>query len=91
MKTATLQTRSFILTAAIGGLVLVYAFLVFLPTSRAIARMRSKLDDRRKFIVATQKDYTSIGAIQTDLEETKASLQQRLDQMEADMRSLAGV
>ena len=30
--------------------------------------MRSTLEEKRQFIVATQKDYTEIGAIQTDLE-----------------------
>ncbi len=70
MKKTKPQTRSLILTAGIGGLVLVYAFLVFLPTSRAIAKMRSELDEKRKFIIVTQKEYTSIGAIQTELEKT---------------------
>ena len=50
---------------------LVYAFFVFLPTSRAIARMRSELDEKRKFIVASQKDYTSIGGLQQDLNVTR--------------------
>lgn len=72
MKPATPKTRSFVLTISIGGLVLLYAFFVFLPTRRAIAKMRSALDEKRQFIVTTQKDYTEIGAVQEDLERTRA-------------------
>jgi Tfp pilus assembly protein PilO len=70
MRIPTFKTRSLVVTVSIGGLVLLYAFLVFLPTSRAIAKMRSTLDAKRQFIVAAQKDYTEIGAIQADLERT---------------------
>jgi hypothetical protein len=70
MKKTSPQVRSFVLTASIGGLVLVYAFLVFLPTSRAIAKMRSELDEKRLFITSTQQDFTAIGSIQKELEET---------------------
>jgi len=70
MKKTTPQARSFVLTVSIAGLVLLYAFFVFLPTRRAIAKMRSALDEKRQFIVATQKDYTDIGAVQEDLDRT---------------------
>jgi len=71
MKRTSAQTRSLALTAAIGGLVLVYAFLVFLPTSKAITKMHSELEQKRQFITTTQHDFTAIGGIQNDLEETR--------------------
>ncbi|MAD81238.1 MAG: type 4a pilus biogenesis protein PilO [Pirellulaceae bacterium] len=71
MKKTTPKARSFVLTVSIGGLVLLYAFFVFLPTSRSIAKTRSALNEKRQFIVATQQDYTQIGAIQKDLKNTK--------------------
>lgn len=71
MKKATLEARSMILTVSIGGLVLLYAFFVFLPTGRAIATMRADLEQQRQFILATQQDFTEIGEIQEDLEKTE--------------------
>lgn len=71
MKKTTPKTRSFLITISIACFVLLYAFFVFLPTRRAIAGMRKALGEKRQFILATQQDYTEIGAIQQDLVETK--------------------
>ena len=71
MKKATPETRSLVLTVSSGGLVLLYAFFVFLPTSRAIAKMRADLQQKRQFVLATQQEFTEIGEIQQNLEKTK--------------------
>jgi len=71
MREFSSKTRSLIITGSIGCLVLLYAFLVFLPIRRAIEKMRVELDEKRQFILAAQNDFTEIGAIQVNLRRTE--------------------
>jgi len=59
-KTAKLTPRNYIITIALAAAALAYVFLVFLPAQASISELRSQLQQKQHYIVASDRLSFSI-------------------------------
>ena len=75
MSTRIKKPKSWILTVAISGTALVYAYFVFLPMQKSIAGLRSDLSEQRKDVLELSSLETEIVGLERRIAAVRATLE----------------